>query len=267
MKIIFFVSCHFLFCLLFGLSILGLSTPVFGQSEVKVLAYNIHHANPPSIPDSIDLPAIAKVIKNSGADLVALQEVDVYTERSGSGLHQAKMLAEMTGMYFYFERSISFQGGEYGNAILSRFPIEEKEKLQLSSAENTEPRAMLVVLVTLPDGEKLKFASTHLDFSSNTNAANQARDITAYFEKETLPLIMAGDFNAVIGSEAIDQLDRHFTRTCQEDCPPTIPVIDPKKAIDFIFYRPDTEISVKDHRVIHETYASDHLPVIATLVW
>lgn len=264
MKIIFTFSCHFL---LVVLSIFGYSTPVFGQNEVKVLAYNIHHANPPSIPDSIDLPAIAKVIKNSGADLVALQEVDVYTERSGPELHQAKILAEMTGMYYYFEKSISFQGGEYGNAILSRFPIDEKEKLQLSSAENTEPRSMLVVQVTLPEGEKLKFASTHLDFSSNTNAANQAKDITAYFEKETLPVILAGDFNAVIGSEAINQLDRHFTRTCQQDCPPTIPVINPKKAIDFIFYRPENEIAVEDHRVIPETYASDHLPVGATLVW
>lgn len=267
MKIFFFISYPFLFCLLAGLLLFGLPAKVFSQNEVKVLAYNIHHANPPSIPDSIDLPAIARVIKDSGADLVALQEVDVHTQRSGSGLHQAKMLAEMTGMYFYFERSISYQGGEYGNAILSRFPIERKEKLQLSSAEDTEPRALLVVKVTLPGGEKLKFASTHLDFSSSTNAANQAKDITAYFEKETLPLIIAGDFNAVIGSAAINELDNHFTRTCQDDCPPTIPVVDPQKAIDFIFYRPHQDIGVMEHRVINETYASDHLPVLATLAW
>ena len=46
------------------------------KNQLTVLSYNIHHANPPSKPDFIDLPAIARVIKESGADVVALQEVD-----------------------------------------------------------------------------------------------------------------------------------------------------------------------------------------------
>lgn len=267
---IFSVTFSFFLRFLFSAGFLfGMMAPqvAYTQNELKVLAYNIHHANPPSIPDSIDLPAIAQVIIESGADLVALQEVDVHTERSGPGLHQAKALADLTGMHFYFEKSIPYQGGEYGNAILSRFPIENKLALQLSSAEGTEPRTLLLVQVTLPDGEKIKFASTHLDFSSSTNAANQAKDITSYLEDEPLPVIMAGDFNALIGSDAIDELDSHFERTCRENCPPTIPVVDPNRTIDFIFYRPDNKFQVKEHRVISETYASDHLPVLATLVW
>ncbi|SHN34057.1 Metal-dependent hydrolase, endonuclease/exonuclease/phosphatase family [Cyclobacterium lianum] len=246
---------------------LGVCFRGYCQNELKVLAYNIHHANPPSIPDSIDLPAIARVIQESGADLVALQEVDVYTQRSGAGSHQAKALAEMTGMHYYFEASISFQGGQYGNAILSRFPIGEGRKKSLTSAPGTEPRALLVVEVTLSAGEKIKFASTHLDFSSDVNAANQASDISAFFDGEELPVILAGDFNAEIGSAAIDELDGFFKRTCPEDCPPTIPVLEPRKAIDFIFYRPADKIQVKEHRVIDEKYASDHLPVLATLYW
>ena len=51
---------------------------------LKILCYNIHHASPPSKPDSIDLDAIARVIDAQDPDLVALQEVDVFTRRSGA---------------------------------------------------------------------------------------------------------------------------------------------------------------------------------------
>jgi len=57
---------------------------------LRVLCYNIHHANPPSRPNIIDLDAIANVIKKEQPHLVALQEVDVFTERSGKSIHQAK---------------------------------------------------------------------------------------------------------------------------------------------------------------------------------
>jgi len=237
------------------------------QTQIRVLAYNIHHANPPSLPDSIDLPAIARVIRESGADLVALQEVDVRTSRSGKSIHQAEALAELTGMYFYFSRSISFQGGEYGNAILSRYPIENSEKIALSTQEGTEPRALLLATVALPTGQKVLFAATHLDFSNPEITARQARNITEQLRNQPMPVILAGDFNATPGSKAISELDRYFQRTCVENCPPTIPVINPEKTIDFIFYSRNKYIEVVHHEVIPETYASDHLPVAATLVW
>ncbi|WP_162416134.1 endonuclease/exonuclease/phosphatase family protein [Cyclobacterium roseum] len=256
--------------LLIALSIFGFfPSQVYGQeqAQLRVLAYNIHHANPPSIPDSIDLPAIARVIRESNADLVALQEVDVHTQRSGKEIHQAAVLAQLTGMNYYFSKSITHQGGEYGNAILSRYPIASSEKIALSSEEGTEPRTLLSVQVRLPEGKVILFAATHLDFSSASNTARQAADITRHFEKTSLPVILAGDFNAVPGSEAINTLDAFFKRSCEENCPPTIPVINPEKTIDFIFYRPVGSLAVTGHQVISETYASDHLPVLGTFTW
>jgi endonuclease/exonuclease/phosphatase family metal-dependent hydrolase len=235
------------------------------KHTLKVLAYNIHHANPPSRPGFIDIPAIARVITESGAELVALQEVDVHTERSGKDLHQAKALAEETGMHYYFFKSIDHQGGEYGNAILSKYPIEESKGYPLPYEEGTEPRAVIVVTVSLPSGERIRFASTHLDFSSDSNALMQARKITEIFEDEQLPVIMAGDFNTTPDSETINHLDQHFTRTCRADCPPTIPVVNPRRTIDFIMFSPKDYFQVKTHHTIEETYASDHLPVYAEL--
>ena len=233
--------------------------------SLKIMAYNIHHANPPSKPDFIDINAIAKVIMDANPDLVALQEVDVNTKRSGVNLNQAKELARLTGMNFYFEPSIPFQGGGYGNAILSKFPIEEKAFYSLSAEEGTEPRAVLTIQVTIPGKQKVKFASTHLDFSVSSNTARQAKDLIDYYKKEKLPVIIAGDFNAVAGSEAIATMDSGFTRTCTGNCPPTIPVINPKKAIDFIYFKSKKGFKVIHHEVISETYASDLLPIFAIL--
>ncbi|MDO6438512.1 endonuclease/exonuclease/phosphatase family protein [Cyclobacterium sp. 1_MG-2023] len=248
---------------------LMMSGPIYGQKgrELKVMAYNIHHANPPSKPDLIDIEAIAKVINSSQPDLVALQEVDVNTERSGVHLNQAKELARLTGMNYYFEPSMPYQGGGYGNAILTKFPIEKQFFHQLPTKENSEPRAVLIVQVTLPGNQKVKFASTHLDFKSDAITTLQAEDIVSYFNKEKIPVIIAGDFNAISKADAIQLMDKDFERTCHGDCPPTIPVIKPNKAIDFVFFKPQKAFAVKHHEVIAERYASDHLPVFAILAY
>lgn len=92
------------------------------QRSLKVLTYNIHGARPPAQKDVIDLAAIARVIRASDADLVALQEVDVRTERSGKEIDQAQDLGRLTERKVFFAKGIDFQGGEYGIAILSKLP-------------------------------------------------------------------------------------------------------------------------------------------------
>lgn len=238
------------------------------QTHFTVLSYNIHHCNPPSLPDTIDVESIARVIHEAQPDLVALQEVDVHTERSGKQLDQAKALAELTNMYVYFRESIPYRGGSYGLAILSKFPILEKEGYDLPAVEGiaSEPRSMVMITVQLPGGQKLKFGSTHLDYTDAATNLLQARAITKLCEGESLPLIIAGDFNAEPQSESINHLDQHFSRTCQEGCAGTVPVQAPTKTIDFILFRPDTLLKVQQHKVIPETYASDHRPVMATFV-
>ncbi|WP_439490061.1 endonuclease/exonuclease/phosphatase family protein [Algoriphagus sp.] len=249
------------------------NNPIVQEPEVqegrtiKVLSYNIHHCNPPSRPDFIDLDAIARVITESGAEIVGLQEVDVFTSRSGTDLNMAKELAQMSGMpYYYFSKGIDYQGGEYGTAILSKFPLSDKETILLPAEEGTEQRTISVVTVSLEDGLSYKFANTHLDYSSASNALTQAEKIVDYFDGDTSPVILVGDFNSVPGSAPILKLDGRFTRTCKNDCAPTIPVINPTKTIDFIMFSSETDFTVNSHRVVQETYASDHLPVVAELI-
>jgi len=236
-------------------------------SELKVMAYNIHHCNPPSEPEMIDVAAIAKVINDESPDLVALQEVDVYTRRSGKTLHQAKALAESTGMHYYFKKAIDYDEGEYGIAVLSKFPIEDTLGFTLPMAPGLggEPRAVAAIKVRLPNGALMTFASTHLDLKEEHRVL-QTEKITTELATGSNIVIVAGDFNALAGSESIDVMDHVFMRTCAgNDCPGTIPVANPNRVIDYVFYRPLADMKVIEHRVVAETYASDHRPVVAVL--
>lgn len=238
------------------------------SSELKVLSYNIHHANPPIYKDSIDVSAIIQVIKDSDADLVALQEIDSNTDRSGLG-NQAQQIGDALGMQVFFGKAIDFQNGAYGVAILSRFPILESKVYKLPSKPETqgEPRVLAMSLIQLPDAHSIWFASTHLDSQKeDTNRILQIEELLNITNHINLPVLVAGDFNAVANSSVIDSLDSLFTRTCTS-CPPTIPVQNPTKAIDFIAFKPKTFFKIKNHVVIDEKYASDHLPVLATFQW
>jgi endonuclease/exonuclease/phosphatase family metal-dependent hydrolase len=247
-----------------------ISGPATGSSKdsdvISVMSYNIHHANPPSKPNVIDLNAIANVINKQKPDLVALQEVDVHTNRSGIKLHEAEELARLTGTTAYFGKAIDYDGGEYGVAILSKFPMSNMRNFALPTAEGTngEHRTLATAIITLPGNKKILFASTHLDAQRNdTNRLLQINKILEILKKETLPIIIAGDFNDVPSSRVIGLLDNYFTRSCTIDCPFTIPVNNPNRVIDFIAYSPSSKFRLMKHEVIDEKYASDHLPVIA----
>lgn len=233
---------------------------------LRVMAYNIHHCNPPSKPDVLDVDAIAAAIRKQKPDLVALQEVDVRTGRSGN-TDQAKLLARKLSMHYFFAKAIDHDGGEYGLAILSNHPLTRTKiyRLPTQSGTNGEPRILATAAVKLPGGKMICFASTHLDAQKDSvNRELQIREINRIAGRETLPMIVAGDFNAAPGSGVIRQLDLIFTRTCQT-CAPTIPVINPVRTIDFIAYKPAKAFEVITERVIPEHYASDHLPVVAEL--
>src|SRR5215204_2339628 len=238
------------------------------SAVIRVLCYNIHHANPPSRPEFIDINAIANVIKSERPDLVSLQEVDVYTSRSGKTLHQAEELGRLTGMKAYFAKAIDYAGGEYGVAILSKHSMEAVQNYPLPTAVGTdgEPRTLATAVITLPSGKRIRFACTHLDAQrSDTNRIIQAEKVVEILRNENLPIILAGDFNATPSTPTINIFDKYFKRSCMTDCGFTIPVINPTKTIDFIVYAPAKTFGVVEQRVIPETYASDHRPVLAVL--
>src|SRR5690606_3089148 len=153
--------------------------------KIGVLSFNIHHGNPPSENESvINLDTIAQIIKNTNADLVGLQEIDVNLGRSHNE-DQARKLAELTGMHYIFSKGIELEKGQYGTAILSKQPIERVEKHFLPSPVESERRSLSIVEVTI-DKKKILFANTHLDLKDK-NKIKQAKFITSRFKNEKLP--------------------------------------------------------------------------------
>lgn len=237
-----------------------------GKHSLRIMTYNIHHANPPSKENFIDLEAIAKVINKAKPDLVALQEVDVNTERSGKEINEAKELAKLTNMHYHFTRALHYQGGKYGDAVLSRFPVIDTFNYNLPKVEGTreEIRSLCMIKIKIPGGDTIFFASTHLGLSKATRLL-QAEKLTNIITSLSKPLILAGDLNARPESETIQLLDKIMTRSCNKNCAFTIPVKNPNRKIDYIMYRPADKFKPIDQEVIHETYPSDHLPVVVEL--
>lgn len=234
------------------------------EMTLKVMTYNIHHGNPPEKEGVIDLEAIAAVIKTESPDLVALQELDVLTVRSGH-IDEVKKLAQLTGMYAFFSKGIDFEGGEYGIAILSRFKINRTERFLLPFKEGlkAEQRSLAIVNVTLNDGRSLDFACTHLDLKDEHRMLQVAEISKILGERKSL-VILAGDFNLTSSNPAMRVLEQHFTRSCESDCPPTSPDVNPRNEIDFILLKKGSTLKVTSHKVVNDTHASDHLPVVVT---
>lgn len=253
--------------LLLLMMLVGINAFAQKADTLTIVSYNIHHGNPPAKPDVIDLDAIANVIGIQNPDLVALQEVDVNIKRSGN-IDQAAYLAKKLNMYHYFAKAIDHDGGDYGVAILSKYAIEDPSKFTFSRIEGrkAEDRVLATVTIKLNSSRKIKFSSTHLDHVRNEDLRLiQVAEIIKQAEKETLPFIVAGDFNAKPKSKTIQLLDQSFTRTCY-DCGFTIPVVKPRETIDFITFKKSDKIEVVKHGVIQEHQASDHLPIAAKIV-
>lgn len=237
------------------------------KNSLSVMTYNVHHCNPPGKPGIIDVNAIADVIKQQAADVAAIQEVDVNTNRSGK-INQAELLAQKAGFpYYHFGKAMDYDGGQYGILILSKYPMSDTATYRLPKSDplnGGEPRVLAVATIQLPGGKSFKFGSTHLEAYNKTSRELQAKEISRIAGTPALPFIVAGDFNAKEGSEVIQIFDGHFTRTCS-NCPATFGEDGETGTIDFITFTPKDAFRVVSHQVIPNHEASDHYPVIAQL--
>jgi endonuclease/exonuclease/phosphatase family metal-dependent hydrolase len=119
--------------------------------RLRVLSYNIHHAE--GVDRKLDVERIARVILSVKPDLVALQEVDQKVKRS-QGIDQPAELARLTKMQVVFGANIELQGGHYGNALLSRFPIARHKNHLLPNIDASEQRGVIEAEITLPDSKQ-----------------------------------------------------------------------------------------------------------------
>jgi len=234
----------------------GYSYATKEKQRVTVLSYNIHHGA--GMDRKLDLKRIGEIIKRVNPDIVALQEVEDKTSRTGK-VDQPKFLGEMTGLKHAFGKAISFAGGGYGNAILSRFPIKNLKNHPLPG---NEARVLMEATLELPGGRELIFMATHLD----TNSPQQIKSLPIIESRVKANagklMLMAGDFNSRPESQTIQTLQKAWTNATSDPNFLTYPSNPPTRQIDYIFHRPASQWRVVSKNVLAEPVASDHLPIV-----
>lgn len=230
--------------------------------NLVVMTYNIHHAA--GSDGAIDLERIARIIRTAKPDLVALQEVDRGVERSGR-VDQAETLATLTGMEMRFGFAINWQGGDFGNVVLSKHPILSSNTYALPGPPG-EDRVLVQVEIAWRDDlgnvHPVIFYGTHLDPIRASREAAIPRILNAVPARPDTLRILAGDINDVPGSQAIASLSESFINTTQVPVF-TYPATRPNRQIDYIFHSPSPFWEVVKAHTLDEPVASDHAPLIA----
>ncbi len=231
-------------------------------STFRAMTYNIHHGE--GLDRKVDLVRIAELIKREGADIVALQEVDKGVERTGRR-DLPQELAALTGMTCVFSNNLSYQGGEYGNALLTRFPILSSTNTHFKMLHAPEPRGLQELVLDV-HGRKLAVFNTHLDAGHDDNErwslVGQLGTITK--SVTGMPVLLCGDFNATPENRVYTQVNQWFDDSwikAGHGNGWTIPAEAPRRRIDYLWIsKSDSLVPLKAW--VPESNASDHLPVV-----
>lgn len=241
--------------------------------RLRVGTYNIlHGADFPrkrkTGEDVVELSLYDTVLRELSLDICGLNEVR-NQERVEGLCHQARVLAERLGCYYAFSRAIDHRGGEYGNALLSRFVVRSlvHHPLVIPESERLigvryEDRVILEAHLDV-SGREVVALVTHFGLHAD-EIALAAKTLVSIAERCTLPVIAMGDFNVTPDHEAIAVLKRCFVDTADisEDALYTFPSHKPDRKIDYLMVKGD--IRVRSVRVA-DVLASDHKPLVAEL--
>lgn len=237
--------------------------------QLRVLCYNVHWCK--GTDGKYDVERLADVINKAKPDLVALQEVDVGVKRSGR-VHDVRELSKLTGLAARFGPTQHYEGGLFGNAVMTRLPILDVAIHPLpyteSTAERTTyPRGAIAVTMQGPDGKPLRFVSTHFQHNVPEDRLAEAKAINKLFagDGDGLRTILAGDMNAVPDAAPVTELLKKWTNAIDDAATPTAPATKPRSRIDYVFFRESSQFRVVESKVIPESIASDHRPVLAVL--
>jgi endonuclease/exonuclease/phosphatase family metal-dependent hydrolase len=226
---------------------------------LRFMTYNIKHGELSS------LESIASVIKAQSPDLVALQEVDVLTTRSGE-VDQAARLGALTGMYYSFQPSLlDYDTGQYGLALLSRHPIRTSQRIPLRSA--AEQRILALMEVQLDATHVIPVGITHFGTTGATERQNQAEDVKAALAGKTWALL-GGDLNATPSEAGITSLTQQLTDAWTRGGSGSGYTHDasfPTRRIDYVMLGSSWTSPVQAS-VVGASSQSDHRPVVATLI-
>lgn len=228
---------------------------------MRLMTYNIQSGR--DTFGVLDLTKCEETIRKYNPDILALNEVRMKTKDVG-GAEQARVLAENLSMHFFFAKAIDYNGGEYGIALLSKFPIVSAKGIPVPQlpAEKREKRYEDRVLLKAEldaDGKRIFAFVSHFGLS-NAERENAAALFEEEIGKIKDPAIFMGDLNMTPSDKLIGRIKNHLTDLSENERFMTHHTLFAEDRIDYIF----TSNHFACERVFCPySLASDHLPIVA----
>jgi endonuclease/exonuclease/phosphatase family metal-dependent hydrolase len=225
-----------------------------GGPTVRLMTWNIHGAvgrNP-----RFDLSRVVELIRSHAPDIIALQEID---SRRVGGENPFDVLQQAFGGHGVGAKAISTVDGDYGQALISRWPLQSSKVCDISFPER-EPRRAICSEIATPAGP-LRVVATHLGLSLGERRS-QARALLDLIGDGGMTTVALGDFNDWFWAGSVRRvLSRALPgRTRHRTFPATWPLLH----LDRIYCRP-REALVRGRTDAAARHISDHLPVIADI--
>jgi endonuclease/exonuclease/phosphatase family metal-dependent hydrolase len=238
---------------------------------LRLMTYNVHSCV--GSDGVLSAERIADVIAESDPDVVALQEVDVGQSRSGK-VHQGEWIANRLRMTHLFSSARETDGGHYGNAILSRYPLDSVRAGLLptrAARKLLEPRVAQWAKVDW-GGYEVHLVNTHLSLDRHERLA-QARALLGsewvLHPDHRAATVVCGDFNSVPWSRVHRAMRLRMVDAREAPHASwrgTFPSWFPILRLDHIFASAEVELVSTDVPFSKRTrVASDHLPLVAHL--
>ena len=244
----------FLFGVAFAVMFVGSSMADVTQG-FRIMSYNVKHGE--GMDKRLDLARTADVVKRTNPTYVGLQEIDQMTRRI-AGTNTCEFISERCGLYATFAKAIPYQGGEYGNALLSRETPLSVRKYPLPAPQHLKKGLREPRVLVMCEFKDFWVGTMHLNGEpSSIPLVRRAVEECA----ASKPVFVMGDWNALPDSDLLKGMKDFLTILSRTDrrtmhhregyCIDYI-AVDTAHAKDF-------EVVATD--VIQELVASDHRPI------
>ena len=208
-------------------------------------------------------PQVAALIRECGASLVALNELDSCNRRHDT--YQLADLAEELGWSYHYASAFPYAGGAYGNGVVTSHEIVKRDKIELPKVDGAEMRSVAVI-----ETPECVFAAVHLDHRSQVAAREQMNIVNHWFTYRFTgakkPVFLCGDFNVTPDSDVIALAETCWTLLSGTGY--THSTTRPRHCIDYVFaLKAAAPVRVLGSQVLTEGTAdlSDHYPVKVTV--
>ena len=229
---------------------------------IKVMTYNIMHGLDYALlkqgERAVNLERISEIILDNNPDIININEI--YSKPMNNiddeYFDHLKYLKDLVNYpYAYFSKAIENRHGSYGNAIISKYPLDDIKIFDVEDPKNVCSHQLEHRVITSFRYKSINIIGTHFGLvkGEQENALKLLKNII----KDDEQIIFMGDLNMTCDNEIIKDISNILKDSINEGF--TFPSINPERKIDYIFYN---NIKLKEAKII-ERVASDHFPVLA----